>query len=410
MSLTNTTRQIGIISLIIMSQMVLASSPDSNENTQSLTATTTIHIDAKSQQQSYSEIQMHSNVLAEERELLVHLPDDYHTTKRQYPVIYLLDGNRHFSHAMIAERILQQESLTPESIIVAIPNMQGTRSRDLSAKKDAFLTFIEQEVFNLIETNFRVSGNRTIFGHSMAGYFVLNVLADQPNLFDNYIAASPVIQVNNSELITKYNKLTIKPSQAPKSLYLTLTDSGAEGKRATEALNEFVELMKNKSFTNITWHYEYIPNQTHMSTPYLTLYEGLSFVFSDYRMPRFATYLEYERLGGLRGLNDFYANRASKYLVSSEVPEAAVRRFGNTLLDDGQVDKAVKIFKMNHKSHPDSIGALNALASGYEAASLPNEAMKIYEKALKQSESVFPQRANFFKRQILRLESKSAES
>jgi predicted alpha/beta superfamily hydrolase len=35
---------------------------------------------------------VHSSKLNEERRLLVHLPDDYETSSKKYPVLYVLDG------------------------------------------------------------------------------------------------------------------------------------------------------------------------------------------------------------------------------------------------------------------------------------------------------------------------------
>ena len=43
-----------------------------------------------------------SNILNEERSLLIHTPDSYATSSKKYSVIYVLDGDNHFNHAINA--------------------------------------------------------------------------------------------------------------------------------------------------------------------------------------------------------------------------------------------------------------------------------------------------------------------
>ena len=47
-----------------------------------------------------SKYQIKSQYLNETRELLIHLPKDYFSKDKSYPVIYLLDGNNHFKHSV----------------------------------------------------------------------------------------------------------------------------------------------------------------------------------------------------------------------------------------------------------------------------------------------------------------------
>lgn len=223
-----------------------------------------------------------SDVLNEKRSLLIHLPYEYFNSEKEYPVIYVLDGNNHFYHATNAVTILEENGKIPESIIVAIPNNSGTRGRDLARERDNFMKFIKNEVIGYIEKKYRTNNKKTIFGHSMAGAFVLNYLATESSLFDNYIVASPVIQILNSELLDKYKNFFRQNKTLDKSLYITLTGIEAEGERATDALTKFVEILKNQAPLSFSWKYDYLENQIHMTTLYLTFYQGLSEIYKDY--------------------------------------------------------------------------------------------------------------------------------
>ncbi len=224
-----------------------------------------------------------SQHLKEQRQLLVHLPDNYHESDKMYPVIYLLDGNSHFRHATVAATILQQNEMMPEAIIVAIPNNQGTRNRDLNIENNNFIGFIKEEAMGFISGKFRTTSHKTLFGHSSAGNFTLFILrSEYMNLFDNYIAASPAISMSS---VRKFEQQFKNKKKFNKSLYFTLGGFDAEKQFIQpETVNNYIALLKKMAPKDFIWNYDSLPEQTHMTTPYITLYRGLSRVFSDYEV------------------------------------------------------------------------------------------------------------------------------
>jgi predicted alpha/beta superfamily hydrolase len=362
-----------------------------------------ISIKTNTLEQRYLTVELHSEILKENRKILIHLPEDYATSEKLYPVIYLLDGNRHLPHAILAEDILQSQSLIPEAIIVAITNNSGTRRRDLSSGKNKFLKFMQYEVIKFVSEQYRTSGHRTLFGHSMAGAFTMEVFATAPKIFENYLAASPVIQMNKSELITKYRALKLSDINDKKFLYLTMGNKAAEGKSASDAFGQFVQLMNNKSTNDLSWHHERLPRQVHMTTPYTTLYAGLTYAFNDYQTPTYLGLKDFEEKGQLQGLKDYYIKRSRKYSTSPEVPESAFRSLGFALFDDGHESKGVEILKNNAKNHPSSLRALNALAQVYEGVEQPNNALSTYKKAVQLAREMSSGNLEHFERQVKRL-------
>ncbi|MBU2972342.1 hypothetical protein KO527_23685 [Pseudoalteromonas sp. C2R02] len=349
-----------------------------------------------------------STILNEERQLLIHLPDDYNKSDKSYPVIFVLDGNSHFRHATVATNILEQQNRMPQSIIVAIPNNQGTRGRDLGAQKDIFLKFISDEVIPYTNKNYRTSNHKTIFGHSMAGAFVIKALASKPDLFENYIAASPYMFPNDKALFTAFDKLFKNKQSLNKSLYLTMTDVAAEGVEVTQALDKFVDLMKKQAPESLNWHYEFIPEQVHMTTPYLTLYQGASFVFSDYHTPIYTQYSEFDKNGGIKGLQKFYEKRSAKYQVSAQIPERTIRRLGYNFME-ANPKEAVEIFLQNSRSNPESPGAKLALARGYENLGSKDKALSSFKEAVKIAQKTSPQNVPFLQNQVERYQKLIAE-
>ncbi|WP_105171989.1 alpha/beta hydrolase-fold protein [Pseudoalteromonas sp. T1lg24] len=74
-----------------------------------------------------NKITIQSEVLKEQRELLVYLPKNYDATNR-YPVIYVLDGEFYFIPTIGVVSSLSATKAIPESIVVAIPT--SIRVRD----------------------------------------------------------------------------------------------------------------------------------------------------------------------------------------------------------------------------------------------------------------------------------------
>lgn len=66
----------------------------------------------------------------------------------------------------------------------------------------AFLDFIQNEVLpRIAEMTLLDDSRRTLFGHSFGGLFTLYALFDRPHLFANWVAASPTIYWEGSEIL-----------------------------------------------------------------------------------------------------------------------------------------------------------------------------------------------------------------
>lgn len=369
-------------------------------------------IDSKSEQitKPYIALNLHSKILQEQRKLLINLPKQYETSNKDYPVLFLLDGNRHFFHSLASTSTLIEEQRMPESIIVAILNGQGTRNRDLAQQSEQFLAFLKQELLPLIDDMYRTTDIRTLFGHSLAGYFTINTLFTEPELFSHYIAASPVLHVNKKQALTNYKEKSNSGWSSEKALYLSLGNSHAEGKRASQAFDEFTELLQEKPIHQLHSYTQKMPNQVHMTTPNLTLYQGLTHAFSDYAMPIISLQQVEKGEWGLTELKHYYLNRANKYQIQAEVPERAYRRLGFAQQDTEQSKQALETLKENVKHHNDSPRALDALARIYQETNHPKLALSTYQQALN-LESVRSSKRNlqYFERQVKKLTSEIKE-
>jgi predicted alpha/beta superfamily hydrolase len=149
-----------------------------------------------------------SKVLGRKYDIFVKLPRDYSwegNQSKKYPVLYLNDGPYTFKVAAGVTHRRQMDKVIVVGISFAHgENGQFSRVRDLTPVIDKswnkyttggankYLEFIEKEVLQFIEQNYRVNTEQRILsGQSLGGLFGAWVLLTKPELFSTYILTSP---------------------------------------------------------------------------------------------------------------------------------------------------------------------------------------------------------------------------
>src|SRR6185437_4289634 len=172
-----------------------------------------------------------SIVNGQEYVLQISLPAGYATSSKKYPVVYLMDSQWDFPLLTALYGQQYYDGFVPELIIVGItwggehPNPDSLRARDYtptnekrlpqSGGADKFLSVIKDEIFPLIEKEYRVDTNdKTLIGCSLGGLFTMYTLFTHPEMFNRYIAASPAFSWDNNVLRT-YEKQYFQRSKNP---------------------------------------------------------------------------------------------------------------------------------------------------------------------------------------------------
>jgi len=68
-----------------------------------------------------------SEILGEERTVMIHLPPGYEAGTQRYPVLYLTDAEAQFRHTAATADFLAVQGRIPPLIVVAITNTDRTR-------------------------------------------------------------------------------------------------------------------------------------------------------------------------------------------------------------------------------------------------------------------------------------------
>lgn len=202
-------------------------------------------------------------------ELYIKLPENYgKNSDKKYPVIYFTDAEWHIE-LLSAATAYQME----EVILVGISwqkhikedsnkeiKAHVSRFRDYTISKSSnpvrqakyqygqasnHLTFIRNDVFKFIESNYRTDPkNRTYFGFSLGGLFGAYILMAQPDTFKNYILGSPSLW-RDIPLLFSLENTALKSKTLETNLFISY---GELEQKLGMQVEEFITQLKNKKY------------------------------------------------------------------------------------------------------------------------------------------------------------------
>ncbi|SNR83194.1 Putative esterase [Dokdonia pacifica] len=256
-----------------------------------------------------------STFLEEHREIKVYTPDSYSESDKKYPVLFILDGQRLFPYGVSLLKSFTQFKQTPEFIVVGITNTYPHRFGHFSDSEKKFSSFIKEEVLPFIDTNYRTSSERLLFGWEYGGSFVIQTLLDTPELFNGYMAASPFPIAQKIDAVATFLQ---KHPTIDRSLYFSVSPHEGSVNMGTEKLDSLLQVKAPKS---MHWTYKKLADAEHRSTPYMTLYKGITQFYHYYPELQFNTLEEYTKAGGLEYVYDYYKQRSEQFGFQNEVSE-----------------------------------------------------------------------------------------
>ena len=333
-----------------------------------------------------------SEVLGEERTILVRTPNGYDLHQNRYPVLYLTDGDAHIGHTSSTIEFLARNGRMAELIVVGITNTD--RTRDLTPVKskatnaagelqaptsggaDNFLKFIETELIPEIEKRYRVQPYRILAGHSLGGLFAVHAMLARPAVFKSYVAVSPSLQFANEEAIYRAEKFFKDQKELNATLVVTLgNEPGAIG----ESFEGFKALLEKTKIQGFEWQALKMDDEDHGSVVMPSHYAGLRKVFDGWQMPRDP--MTGAIAGNLKTVDEHYWKLSQKFGYKIPVPENLINQVGYQELFAGRNQEAIAIFKANVERYPASANVYDSLAEAYERSGQIDLAGPLYEKA-----------------------------
>lgn len=370
---------------------------------------------AQSNQNSNGEIvigtidSLYSEVLQEQRELWIHIPENFDSTK-QYPVLYLLDAPAHFyAVAGMLKRLTPLQM--PESIVIGIINTDRTRDftptnvpfsrahkTETSGGANNFMAFMDKELRPYIDKNYPTESNATIIGHSTAGLFVLYAYLYHEESFDNYLAIEPSLWWDKENLVKQTQKLLDKGNRKEKSLYVAAANSlgptmdttrirrsKTEASEQIRANLKFHDvLVKNAKKLNFKW--EYFHNEDHGSVTIPAQYNGLRSIFSWFPFPELWRFNTPKRYSAKQLTEPFYVHykKLSLRMKRDVKPQwQLINDVGFFMLEGHKLPKkALAYLEMNVHFYPEDSRTYVALGNYHIAQKDKATAIEHYKKAV----------------------------
>ncbi|MGE3468528.1 MAG: alpha/beta hydrolase-fold protein [Pyrinomonadaceae bacterium] len=325
---------------------------------------------------------INSTHLGEERTVIVRVPFAYRgSSTAKFPVVYMLDAHPPQNAMMVG--IIEQQAwggMMPEMIVVGIQNTN--RTRDLTPTKTGvpgsgggakFLDFVEHEVIPLVDKNYRTEPFRIFAGHSYGGLTAVYALATRPDMFNAYIAASPLMHWDDELPVKLFEKAFKERKEWNKTLFAGLGDEPGY----IDSFNKFRDLLKKAGPKGFEYELEHFKDENHGSVVLPAYYAGLRKVFAGWVPPA---------RGSFADLEDHYKKLTARFGYKIDIPEETMNRIGYQFLANGRTAEAIEAFRRNTASYPESANTYDSLAEAYEKSGDLKRAAENYEKAYKMAE------------------------
>lgn len=324
-----------------------------------------------------------SEILQEEREIVIYTPKDYVHSQEKYPILYLLDAEWNFHYVSGIVKQLASSGDIPKMIVVGIINTNRSRDLTPAGKQDnpqrfggakPFLDFLSEEVQAFMDDKFRVQPFRILAGHSFGGLFSIYSMLEKPDFFQAYIALSPSLGRNNEQQVRIAQQFFQEKNTLPRKLYLAVANEGGFTYLSTQKL---LHILEEQVEQEVFWKFTHFKQENHASITIQGFLEGLTFIFEGFnpeKMPE---------LDDIFLIEAHFKQLSERLGYALPVPEYYYQKFVQEQLAQRELDYAFFILHKYQAKYPNSSEMLFSMADAHLLNGNFEEAKKYYEKLKK---------------------------
>ncbi|MFW9955036.1 MAG: alpha/beta hydrolase-fold protein [Candidatus Thorarchaeota archaeon] len=326
---------------------------------------------------------IHSEILREDREFIVHVPNEYDKTNERYPVVFVLNSDypAYLVNAVSTLDLLADAARIPQVITVGIKTPD--HAKDLfpvphpkipgSGKASEFLRFLVEELIPSIDEQFRTLPHRILYGQSNPGAFAIFSLLAKPDYFNGVIAGSPMLGWGIDVYHEAAKKLFADGVASNSFLYIEYGDDDYD--KVIDSVPGFIDLLSQIASPEFKWSSRIIEGEGH--APLTVLYNGLAMIYPHWQIT--SKQAEEE---GLEGVERFYRNLEQRYGIPVRIPATVLSDAAVNWLLLGKHENARPFLSKLIAEYPDSSGGFYLLGVVEERSDNVSMAISLYEKAL----------------------------
>ncbi|MCU0322106.1 MAG: alpha/beta hydrolase-fold protein [Chitinophagaceae bacterium] len=351
-------------------------------------------------------ITFYSKTLNEDRKLWIYVPDKtaFQSDKeKKYPVMFVLDGESHFYATVGLVQQLSQanlNSILPEMIIVGIENTN--RFRDLTPKlnsQSSFETFLSSELIPYINENYKAAPYRILVGHSLGGLLAINILTNQPDMFNAYLAIEPSMWFNNEQVLQQAISKLPNEKLYNRKLFVSIANTLPKNVSPNKALKDKTQetqhyrsirklddFFKKDKVKGLTYTSNYYANENHNSVVLMSQYDGLKNLFNYYNSGLTEKDFQDSTATLVLKLRKHYATVTNELDYNVAPPEEFIHYLASDALSKKHYAKAEQLYLFNIENYPKSNKTLAAYADFLVVSKDLKGAEKFYTKSLQLKE------------------------
>lgn len=256
--------------------------------------------------------EVRASALGRDYQVYVALPDSYATSKRAYPVVFVVDADYAFPVVRNIASRLHRHAGMEEAIVVGLSYARGdaavfSRRRDYTpstprkhtyrsdmpgrapafGEAAAYGRYLTGEVLPFIAKHYRADMQRKIFvGHSYGSLLGLDMLLGAPRSFDHYILGSPSLWFDAGIMFEREQAYAARNKDLPASVFfgigsLETLEAGKQRSRSEEDadmvadLREFDAQLKGRAYPQLSTRMKVFADEDHASVLPMVVTHGL---------------------------------------------------------------------------------------------------------------------------------------
>lgn len=253
-----------------------------------------------------------ASILGRDYQVFVALPDSYASSKRSYPVVFVVDADYAFPVVRSIASRLHRHAGMEETIVVGLSYARGdagvfSRRRDYTpttprkhvyrsdmpgrapafGEASAYGRYLTGEVFPFIARHYRADMGRKMFvGHSYGSLLGLQMMLDAPRSFEHYILGSPSLWYDAGIMFEREQAYAARHKDLPASVFFGIgsLETLAAGKKRSRSeedadmvadLREFDALLKKRGYGGLRTRLTVFADEDHASVLPMVVTHGL---------------------------------------------------------------------------------------------------------------------------------------
>ncbi|WP_271767873.1 alpha/beta hydrolase-fold protein [Aquimarina algiphila] len=321
---------------------------------------------------------LQSKVLNKTIPLSIHLPANYDSSRKTYPVLYMLGSDYRARFAMLASTLdYMGEGQIPEMILIGIDLPDGnsillpTREKQDTTIPDSYINFLEKELMPHVDNTYRTAPYNVLYGASNSGFFTVYALLNKPHLFNGYFASSPSLMHIPTVLQQKIKTGPLKSIAENRSLHIIYSDE--EG--LTDIVTEFSSVIADHKPESFTYKVDELVNQGHVPAMDFTL-----FLLALY--PDFNPFNPGENLESLDKVTQHFDMLSKRYGYEIKPPIGVIFNLGFHTILSKDLIAAEEIFQYSIEVYPEGKESYLGMGLVRRAQGQLESAKVMIEKAL----------------------------